>query len=68
MGISCKVNEELRQHASTGDIIFDVATLIEVISKGITLRVADIIATGTRRAWEPASSRHVFSSATTSCR
>jgi len=45
--ISCKVNEELRQHASSADMIFDVATLIEVISKGITLRAADIIATGT---------------------
>src|ERR1700722_523123 len=47
LDISCKVNEELRQHASTGEMIFDVATLIEVISKGITLRTADIIATGT---------------------
>jgi 2-keto-4-pentenoate hydratase/2-oxohepta-3-ene-1,7-dioic acid hydratase in catechol pathway len=47
LDISCKVNEELRQHASTGDMIFDVATLIEVISKGLTLRSADIIATGT---------------------
>jgi 2-keto-4-pentenoate hydratase/2-oxohepta-3-ene-1,7-dioic acid hydratase in catechol pathway len=47
LDISCKVNEELRQHASTGDMIFDVATLIEVISKGITLQSADIIATGT---------------------
>jgi 2-keto-4-pentenoate hydratase/2-oxohepta-3-ene-1,7-dioic acid hydratase in catechol pathway len=47
LDISCKVNEELRQHASTGDMIFDVATLIEVLSKGITLKPADIIATGT---------------------
>ena len=47
LDISCKVNEELRQQATTRDMIFDVATLIEVISKGITLRPADIIATGT---------------------
>ena len=47
LDISCKVNEQLRQHANTRDMIFDVATLIETISKGITLRAADIIATGT---------------------
>ncbi|HSZ21914.1 MAG TPA: fumarylacetoacetate hydrolase family protein, partial [Candidatus Sulfotelmatobacter sp.] len=47
LDISCKVNDEVRQHASTGDMIFDVATLIEVISKGITLKAGDIIATGT---------------------
>ncbi len=47
LDIACTVNEELRQHANTGEMIFDVATLIEVISKGITLRAADIIATGT---------------------
>ncbi len=47
LDISCMVNQELRQHANTGDMIFDVATLIEAISKGITLRPADIIATGT---------------------
>jgi 2-keto-4-pentenoate hydratase/2-oxohepta-3-ene-1,7-dioic acid hydratase in catechol pathway len=47
LDISCKVNEEFRQHANTSDMIFDVATLIETISKGITLRTGDIIATGT---------------------
>ena len=47
LDISSKVNGELRQHANTGDMIFDVVTLVEVISKGITLRAGDIIATGT---------------------
>ncbi|AVO33586.1 fumarylacetoacetate hydrolase family protein [Ottowia oryzae] len=41
------VNGELRQHASTRDLIFDIPTLIETISKGITLLPGDIIATGT---------------------
>jgi 2-keto-4-pentenoate hydratase/2-oxohepta-3-ene-1,7-dioic acid hydratase in catechol pathway len=47
LDISCEVNGQVRQHANTGDMIFDVATLIESISKGITLQAGDIIATGT---------------------
>ncbi|HYJ97277.1 MAG TPA: fumarylacetoacetate hydrolase family protein, partial [Burkholderiaceae bacterium] len=38
---------ELRQDAMTRDMIFDVPTLIETISRGITLLTGDIIATGT---------------------
>jgi 2-keto-4-pentenoate hydratase/2-oxohepta-3-ene-1,7-dioic acid hydratase in catechol pathway len=41
------VNEELRQDASTRDFIFDIPTVIECISAGITLYPGDIIATGT---------------------
>jgi 2-keto-4-pentenoate hydratase/2-oxohepta-3-ene-1,7-dioic acid hydratase in catechol pathway len=45
--LSCRVNGELRQHANTRDLIFDIPTLIETISAGITLMPGDIIATGT---------------------
>jgi 2-keto-4-pentenoate hydratase/2-oxohepta-3-ene-1,7-dioic acid hydratase in catechol pathway len=45
--VRCWVNEELRQDARTPDLIFDIATLIETISAGITLLPGDIIATGT---------------------
>lgn len=45
--ISCWVNDELRQQATTGMMIFDVPTLVATISRGITLRPGDIIATGT---------------------
>ena len=45
--IRCWVNDDLRQDATTGDLIFDVPTLIETISAGITLLPGDIIATGT---------------------
>jgi 2-keto-4-pentenoate hydratase/2-oxohepta-3-ene-1,7-dioic acid hydratase in catechol pathway len=45
--VSCWVNGERRQHANTRDLIFDVPTLIETISAGITLLPGDIIATGT---------------------
>jgi 2-keto-4-pentenoate hydratase/2-oxohepta-3-ene-1,7-dioic acid hydratase in catechol pathway len=45
--IECRVNGELRQSASTRDLIFDVPTLIETLSAGITLMPGDVIATGT---------------------
>jgi 2-keto-4-pentenoate hydratase/2-oxohepta-3-ene-1,7-dioic acid hydratase in catechol pathway len=41
------VNGEPRQDQSTRDLVFDVATLIESISAGITLVPGDLIATGT---------------------
>jgi 2-keto-4-pentenoate hydratase/2-oxohepta-3-ene-1,7-dioic acid hydratase in catechol pathway len=40
------VNGELRQDARTRDLIFDIATLIETCSRGITLYPGDVIATG----------------------
>lgn len=41
------VNGELRQKALVSDLIFDIPTLIETISHGITLIPGDIVATGT---------------------
>jgi 2-keto-4-pentenoate hydratase/2-oxohepta-3-ene-1,7-dioic acid hydratase in catechol pathway len=41
------VNGEKRQDANTRDFIFDIPTLIECISAGITLYPGDVIATGT---------------------
>ena len=41
------VNGELRQDAPTRDMIFDIPTLIETCSRGITLHPGDLIATGT---------------------
>ena len=46
-GLRTYVNGELRQSANTCDLIFDVPTLIAIISTGITLKPGDIIATGT---------------------
>ena len=45
--LRCWVNGELRQDARTTDLIFDLPTLIETCSRGITLLPGDIIATGT---------------------
>jgi 2-keto-4-pentenoate hydratase/2-oxohepta-3-ene-1,7-dioic acid hydratase in catechol pathway len=41
------VNGERRQLAPVKDLIFDIPTLIETISAGITLLPGDVIATGT---------------------
>lgn len=45
--VRCWVNDELRQDARTDHLIFDVPTIIETLSAGITLHPGDIIATGT---------------------
>lgn len=45
--IRCWVNDELRQDGNTALMMFDVPTLIEAISAGITLHPGDVIATGT---------------------
>lgn len=47
LSVKCWVNDELRQNGNTGDFIFDIPTLIETLSAGITLYPGDIIATGT---------------------
>ena len=41
------VNDERRQSASIGDLIFDIPTLVRTIGRSITLQPSDIIATGT---------------------
>lgn len=45
--VRCWVNGELRQDGPTENMIFDIPTLIETISRGITLFPGDMIATGT---------------------
>jgi 2-keto-4-pentenoate hydratase/2-oxohepta-3-ene-1,7-dioic acid hydratase in catechol pathway len=45
--ITCYVNGELRQSSNTGLLIFDIPTIIETLSAGITLQPGDVIATGT---------------------
>ncbi len=45
--VRCWVNGQLRQDGATPDLIFDLPTLIETCSRGITLFPGDIIATGT---------------------
>ena len=46
-GIRCMINGEKRQDSNTGLLIFDIPTIIETISAGVTLKAGDVIATGT---------------------
>ncbi|HYG86604.1 MAG TPA: fumarylacetoacetate hydrolase family protein [Azospirillum sp.] len=45
--VRCWVNGELRQNANTRDLIFDVPTLVAVISRSMALLPGDMILTGT---------------------
>jgi 2-keto-4-pentenoate hydratase/2-oxohepta-3-ene-1,7-dioic acid hydratase in catechol pathway len=45
--VTCRVNGQMRQMASTRDMIFNVSTLIAYISSVMTLEPGDIIFTGT---------------------
>lgn len=45
--LTASVNERIMQDGHTGDMIFDIAYLIEYISRDITLIPGDIISTGT---------------------
>lgn len=45
--VRCWVNDEIRQDASTADMVFGVAELVSYISTYITLEPGDVIATGT---------------------
>jgi 2-keto-4-pentenoate hydratase/2-oxohepta-3-ene-1,7-dioic acid hydratase in catechol pathway len=47
LGIQTRVNGEVRQKATTGDMIFTLAETIEWISQFVTLEPGDLIATGT---------------------
>jgi 2-keto-4-pentenoate hydratase/2-oxohepta-3-ene-1,7-dioic acid hydratase in catechol pathway len=47
LGIRCLVNGEVRQSASTADMVFGVAELIAFCSRAFTLEAGDVIATGT---------------------
>jgi len=45
--IETRLNGKVVQSASTADMIFDVATLISIISEAITLEAGDVIVSGT---------------------
>ncbi len=47
LDIACYLNGERVQHASTRDMLFNVATLVAACSEAFTLEPGDIIATGT---------------------
>jgi len=47
MSLTTFVNDEVRQSATLAQMIFDVPTLIEYLSRRVTLAPGDVIATGT---------------------
>jgi len=47
VGLRSWVNGVLKQDSSTQHMIFDVATIIATLSRGMTLEAGDVIATGT---------------------
>jgi 2-keto-4-pentenoate hydratase/2-oxohepta-3-ene-1,7-dioic acid hydratase in catechol pathway len=47
LGLRLRVNAQTRQDSHTGDMIFNIPTIIEVLSLGATIEPGDIIATGT---------------------
>ena len=47
--VQTHVNGELRQNATTEDLIFSIPYLIKTMSEGQTLMPGDVLATGTVR-------------------
>ncbi|HVH25935.1 MAG TPA: fumarylacetoacetate hydrolase family protein [Vicinamibacterales bacterium] len=45
--ITLRLNGEIRQDATTGDMLFPIVSIIEQLSRGMTLEPGDLIATGT---------------------
>jgi 5-oxopent-3-ene-1,2,5-tricarboxylate decarboxylase / 2-hydroxyhepta-2,4-diene-1,7-dioate isomerase len=47
LAIECRVNGKIRQKANTRSLLFDIPTVIEFITRYITLEPGDIVSTGT---------------------
>lgn len=51
--VQTHVNGELRQDATTKDLIFSIPYLIKTMSEGQTLMSGDVLATGTVSLFDP---------------
>lgn len=47
LAVRSRVNGQTRQDSNTSDMIFDIATIVSVLSEGFTLLPGDLITTGT---------------------
>jgi 2-keto-4-pentenoate hydratase/2-oxohepta-3-ene-1,7-dioic acid hydratase in catechol pathway len=47
LDVTLRLNSEVKQHANTATMIFDVRRIIAYLSQGLTLEPGDVIATGT---------------------
>lgn len=43
----CRINDEEKQRCRTSSMIFDIPTLIEVLTKYVTMEPGDMLLTGT---------------------
>jgi 2-keto-4-pentenoate hydratase/2-oxohepta-3-ene-1,7-dioic acid hydratase in catechol pathway len=59
LGLRLRVNGEVRQAATTAQMIFDVRTLLSVLSAGMTLEAGDVLATGTPSGVGAATGRYL---------
>ena len=63
LAIETRLNGKVRQKSNTNDMIFDVETIVSVLSEGFTLMPGDMIATGTAEgvgfAMDPPGFMHV---------
>jgi 2-keto-4-pentenoate hydratase/2-oxohepta-3-ene-1,7-dioic acid hydratase in catechol pathway len=57
--IRMRVNGEVRQASNTSKMIFDIPTLVSVLSRGMTLWPGDILATGTPEGVGAADGRYL---------
>ncbi|HEU5394251.1 MAG TPA: fumarylacetoacetate hydrolase family protein, partial [Candidatus Methylomirabilis sp.] len=57
--IRMRVNGEIRQASNTSKMIFDIPTLVSVLSRGMTLWPGDILATGTPEGVGAADGRYL---------
>ncbi len=47
LDVTLRLNSEVKQHANTSTMIFDVRRIVSFLSQGMTLEPGDVIATGT---------------------
>jgi 2-keto-4-pentenoate hydratase/2-oxohepta-3-ene-1,7-dioic acid hydratase in catechol pathway len=58
LGVSCRVDDVVRQSGRTSQMIFDIATLISYVSAAMTLEPGDLVVTGTPEGVGPLASGH----------
>ena len=47
LNLQCRVSGKIRQNANTRDLVFDIPTIIEFVTRNMSLDPGDIISTGT---------------------
>jgi 2-keto-4-pentenoate hydratase/2-oxohepta-3-ene-1,7-dioic acid hydratase in catechol pathway len=53
LGLWLRVNGVVQQTSNTADMVFDVATLISLVTEVMTLQPGDVLVTGTPIGMEP---------------